>query len=190
MATNKYKMKQIHNRNGVQLTHQAGKNQYMGQDPELQRVWGRGCPLTLPDNGDTTPSPEGGQFGSVYHHASGQSLPIQPFHFYKSTQQISSYMCKTTHAPDYSLFELRQMGNSLNVQRYKSHKYIQTIKQVRISFKVYNIPLRNVTERRGAKRAHAHCRATRIREAHKTPTPGGSLMVQMLQEHHSVFDKV
>lgn len=53
-------------------------------------------------------------------------------------------MCKKTHAQDYSLFELQQMGNSLNVQQHKSHKYIQAIKQMRIGLKVDNIPLWNV----------------------------------------------
>lgn len=42
---------------------------------------GRRHSLALPVDGDISPSPEEGQFGTIYHHASSKSLPIQPFHF-------------------------------------------------------------------------------------------------------------
>lgn len=153
--------------------------------PRVAGGLGRGRFLALPGDGDTGPSPKGGHFDNIYHHLSSRSLSVQ-----ESTQQISPYMCKKTHAQDYSLFELQQMGNSLNVQQYKSHKYIQAIKQMRIGLKVDDIVHFGTSWGKGGQASTCPPPFYRRSQSSQDPVLGRSLILRMLQEHASISDKV
>lgn len=115
------------NDNGIRhLTHQTGKNKNVWQDPMLQRVWGESTLLHC--LWMRTLVPLGGK--SILQYLSTCKWQIS---FASVAPLLEIYPTDTlTHvwkdsSQDYSLFELWQMGNSLNVQQYKSHKYIQLL---------------------------------------------------------------
>lgn len=156
----------------------------------LQRVWGEGAPLHYPWMGTLVPLPR-----EVSLAVSITMQAANPFQFSRSTSRNLPnrypHTCakrlthKTIHCLNCNRWETAEMSNGTNhTSTYRLLNRWESASKFTTSH--------SRTSRVGEE-GQASTRplpTSSICKAHKTPMLGGSLIVQMLQEYHSIFDKV